>query len=51
MTDTLFYQDTTGVVGNLSKHHLYWVTAVANSKQSQPSGRVGEIDRSLTNLK
>jgi hypothetical protein len=46
-TNACLYLDTTGAVGNPGIFYSYWVTAVADGKQSGPSEQVGEFDRQL----
>ena len=46
-----FYIDESGVIGDPGTQYRYWVTAIAGSKKSGPSGKVGEFDRQLSALK
>lgn len=46
-----FYVDESGVIGDPGTQYHYWITAVAGSKKSGPSGKVGEFDRQLSAVK
>ena len=48
-TVNAIYEDTSGVVGDIERHHYYVVKAVSRGKESAASGEVGEFDRGLTN--
>jgi hypothetical protein len=50
-TTSLFFLDTTGVVGSTVTHYYYSVTAVSVTKESGHSNPVGEYDKSLVNTK
>jgi hypothetical protein len=47
-TTELFFSDDSGAVGDPTRQFFYWVTAVAGTKESDPSGPLGEFDRALT---
>jgi len=46
-TAVTFYEDTSGVIGDVGVHHYYAVTAIAGGKESALSDQVGEFDRGL----
>jgi dipeptidase len=46
-TDVCWYLDTTGVVGDPTVAHRYWLVAAAGCRQSSSSAQVGAFDRSL----
>jgi len=48
-TASLIYVDNTGVVGDTGTHYYYVVMAVAGGQEAEPSNRVGEFDKELSN--
>ena len=48
-TASLSYVDTTEVVGDTGTQHYYMVMAVAGGQESEPSNRVGEFDKGVSN--